>query len=184
MISPFWSDINTLVGGQIYFRESFCSCDLNQAKTEIANIYSTSFNPLRLYITTWDQVAANDGSSSQNNTFQLVILTDGILSFLIYNFGSMTWPNNQFSVNAFFGYNAVIIYQVKKSIQFPDYCFANVSPVHLTKVEQALSFHNDYREICVRFSLEPGNYVVIPSTFEPNQESDFLIRIFTEINKE
>jgi hypothetical protein len=69
---------------------------------EIANIYSTSFNPLRLYITIWDQVAANDGSSSQNNTFQLVILTDGILSFLIYNFGSMTWPNNQFSINAFF----------------------------------------------------------------------------------
>ena len=102
LISPFWSDINTLVGGQIYFRESFCSCDLNQAKTEIANIYSTSFNPLRLYITTWDQVAAYGGNSSQNNTFQLVIATDGILSFLIYNFGSMTWPNNQFSINAFF----------------------------------------------------------------------------------
>jgi WD40 repeat protein len=106
LISPFWSDISTLVGGQIYFRESFCSCDLNQAKTEIAEIYSTTFNPTRLYITTWDQVAAYDGSSSQNNTFQLVIATDGKLSFLIYNFGSMTWPNNQFSMDAFFGYNA------------------------------------------------------------------------------
>ncbi len=40
---------------------SFCPLDFNQAKTEIANIYSTTFNPLRLYITTWDQVAAYDG---------------------------------------------------------------------------------------------------------------------------
>ena len=106
LISPFWSDINTLVGGQIYFRESFCPLDFNQAKNEIANIYSTTFNPLRLYVTTWDQVAAYGGSSSQNNTFQLVMATDGNLSFLIYNFGSMTWPNNQFSMNAFFGHNA------------------------------------------------------------------------------
>jgi hypothetical protein len=52
LISPFWSDINTIVGGQIYYRESFCSCDLYQAKTDIANIYSATFNPSRLYIIT------------------------------------------------------------------------------------------------------------------------------------
>ncbi len=96
LISPFWSDINTFVGGQIYYRESFFSCDLNQAKNEIASIYSSAFRPSRLYIITWDQVAANDGNSSVNNTFQVVIATDGKLSFLIYNFGEMSWPSNQF----------------------------------------------------------------------------------------
>ena len=105
-ISPFWSDINTLKGGQIYYRESFCSCDLYQAKTDIANIYSATFNPSRLYIITWDQVAAFNGNSSLNNTFQLVIATDGKLSFLIFNFGIMSWPNSQFTMNSFFGYNA------------------------------------------------------------------------------
>ena len=62
LISPLWSDINTILGGQIYYRESFCSCDLNQAKNEIANIYSTTFSPSRLYIITWNEVAAYNGN--------------------------------------------------------------------------------------------------------------------------
>ena len=67
IIAPFWSDINTLVGGQIYYRESFCSCDFIQAQSEIANIYSNTFNPSRLYIITWHQVAAFYGGSAVNN---------------------------------------------------------------------------------------------------------------------
>jgi len=105
-ISPFWSDINTLIGGQIFYRESSSLSDLYQAKNDIANIYSTTFNPSRVYIVTWDQVAAFNGNSSLNNTFQLVIATDGKISFLVFNFGNMSWPNSQFEMNSFFGYNA------------------------------------------------------------------------------
>jgi len=106
LISPFWSDINTVVGGRIYYRESSSASDLNQAKNDIANIYSTVFNPSRVYIITWDQVAAYDGNSSMNNTFQLVMATDGKLSFLVFNYGIISWPNSQFTMNSFFGYNA------------------------------------------------------------------------------
>ena len=31
-----------------------------------------------------------------------------------------------------------------------------------------------------RFKLEPGWYVVIPSTWESNKEGDFFLRIFSE----
>ena len=36
------------------------------------------------------------------------------------------------------------------------------------------------REIAQTFHLDPGVYVIIPSTFNPGEEGDFLLRTYTE----
>lgn len=36
------------------------------------------------------------------------------------------------------------------------------------------------REVTCRFKLSPGVYCIVPSTFDPNEEGEFLLRIFSE----
>ncbi|XP_070584010.1 calpain-14-like [Erythrolamprus reginae] len=46
-----------------------------------------------------------------------------------------------------------------------------------TPLGQSL-FVND-REVTQHFHVPPGSYLVVPSTFEPHQESEFILRIFS-----
>ncbi len=36
------------------------------------------------------------------------------------------------------------------------------------------------REVCGRHHLKPGEYIVIPTTFQPNEEAQLLVRVLTE----
>lgn len=36
------------------------------------------------------------------------------------------------------------------------------------------------REISERFTLPPGSYLLVPTTFQPHHEADFIVRVFSE----
>lgn len=46
-------------------------------------------------------------------------------------------------------------------------------------VGRSPSFIN-LREVSCRFKLPPGTYCIVPSTFDPNEEGEFLLRVFSE----
>uniref|UniRef100_A0A493TPD9 Peptidase C2 calpain domain-containing protein n=1 Tax=Anas platyrhynchos platyrhynchos TaxID=8840 RepID=A0A493TPD9_ANAPP len=56
---------------------------------------------------------------------------------------------------------------------FRDFFLANASRA---RSEQFINL----REVSTRFRLPPGEYIVVPSTFEPNKEGDFVLRVFSE----
>ena len=40
--------------------------------------------------------------------------------------------------------------------------------------------YDDAREVTRKVVFDPGYYIIIPSTFKIDQNSEFLLRIFTE----
>ncbi|XP_069159494.1 uncharacterized protein [Procambarus clarkii] len=50
-------------------------------------------------------------------------------------------------------------------------------------VARSPSFIN-MREVSCRFKLPPGTYCIVPSTFEPNEEGEFILRVFSEKSNE
>lgn len=36
------------------------------------------------------------------------------------------------------------------------------------------------REVATRFNLQKGTYAILPSTFNPHENGEFLLRVFTE----
>ena len=55
----------------------------------------------------------------------------------------------------------------------------NLHKRELIRREQS-GMYSPYREMVRRFELPPGYYVIIPSTFRPDEEAEFILRLYTE----
>uniref|UniRef100_A0AAY4E745 Calpain 8 n=1 Tax=Denticeps clupeoides TaxID=299321 RepID=A0AAY4E745_9TELE len=72
------------------------------------------------------------------------------------------------------------------SIGFAIYKVPDRNSLQTTKVllrQRAVAMSSTFinlREVCDRFTLPPGDYVIIPSTFEPHINGSFILRVFSE----
>ncbi|XP_037533857.1 calpain-9 [Nematolebias whitei] len=61
----------------------------------------------------------------------------------------------------------------------------HLSPDDLSVLHPVLQHqYSSRREVVLRGSLAPGRYIIIPSTSEPNQQAEFLLRVLTERGNE
>jgi hypothetical protein len=71
LIAPFWSDINTNVAGDIYYRFTDDPALISDVSGCIENAFGDPFMPDLLFIATWVNVAAYSGSPDQVNQIVL-----------------------------------------------------------------------------------------------------------------
>ncbi|XP_068810150.1 sushi, nidogen and EGF-like domain-containing protein 1 isoform X6 [Struthio camelus] len=94
VVAAFWADVDNRRAGDVYYRESKDQAILERATKDIAQYFPEfpEFVAQWVFIATWYRVTFFGGSSfSPVNTFQIVLITDGKLSFTIFNYESITW---------------------------------------------------------------------------------------------
>uniref|UniRef100_A0A8C9EMJ4 Sushi, nidogen and EGF like domains 1 n=1 Tax=Pavo cristatus TaxID=9049 RepID=A0A8C9EMJ4_PAVCR len=94
VVAAFWADVDNRRAGDVYYRESQDRAILERATKDIAQYFPEfpDFSAQWVFIATWYRVTFFGGSSfSPVNTFQIVLITDGKLSFTIFNYESITW---------------------------------------------------------------------------------------------
>ncbi|XP_020488730.2 sushi, nidogen and EGF-like domain-containing protein 1 isoform X1 [Labrus bergylta] len=94
VVAPFWADVDNRRAGRVFYRESHEPSILRRASGEVKTYFSEfpNFNATWVLISTWHQVTFFGGNSKTPvNTFQVVLITDGELSFTIFQYNNITW---------------------------------------------------------------------------------------------
>ena len=98
MVAPFWADVDTRRGGDIYYRESNDPYLLELVSREVAAAFPQLWGVeiKWLFITTWLEVAYYGCCSGcldtqRRNNYQSILATDGTTSFAILYFNKITW---------------------------------------------------------------------------------------------
>ncbi|KAG5276848.1 hypothetical protein AALO_G00110490 [Alosa alosa] len=71
------------------------------------------------------------------------------------------------------------VYEVPKKLHGSNTPLSKAFFQQNSSVAKSKSYVN-LREVTERVQLKPGEYVIVPSTFDPNLECEFILRIFTE----
>ncbi|XP_033733509.1 mucin-like protein [Pecten maximus] len=102
IVSPFWADVDIRNGGTVWYRETTAP-DILQLATNEIRLYNPDqlyFHASWVFIPTWDNVAFYGASSvgrTKRNTFQAVLITNGLHSFTVFNYAKVTWTTGSAS---------------------------------------------------------------------------------------
>ncbi|XP_052090917.1 sushi domain-containing protein 2-like [Mytilus californianus] len=102
IVAPFWCDIDTTNGGDVWYYETNNQDVLFKATDDIQKIFpeQTNFRAAWVFVATWDHVAFYGASSTgqrKRNTFQCILITNGRHSFAIFLYNKIEWTTGSMS---------------------------------------------------------------------------------------
>jgi len=94
MIAPFWSDFNLAEGGQMWYRVTTDSNDLNELNSIVQQASNfgfggSAYNAKVALIVTLDSLHVTGTSNDKTNTFQAIVTHDGTQSYVIFHYGDI-----------------------------------------------------------------------------------------------
>jgi hypothetical protein len=120
-VAPFWADVDTRPensGSGVYFRTTEDQEILNTVRSITEKFkqsggscqLASKFDPKWALIATWVNVGYYELHDDKLNTFQVVITTDGLFSFAIFNYAKIEWVTGDASQgNSGFGGTPAIV---------------------------------------------------------------------------
>lgn len=78
LIAPFWSDVNIITSGDIFYRMTSDSTFLQHAEELLQNLVLTPgsvFHPTIIFISTWDRVAQYVNPGVMSDEVRIVLCT-------------------------------------------------------------------------------------------------------------
>nr|XP_006816784.1 PREDICTED: sushi domain-containing protein 2-like [Saccoglossus kowalevskii] len=96
LIAPFWADVDLNVGGYVHYRQVSDTVMLEEITDDVRRhfIAERDFMAKWALIATWDRVKYHGSTSSEENTFQVVMTTDGRFSFISFIYERLEWAGN------------------------------------------------------------------------------------------
>ncbi|GAA6102591.1 sushi, nidogen and EGF-like domain-containing protein 1 isoform X1 [Tachysurus ichikawai] len=94
VVAPFWADVDNRQAGIVFYREIKDPTILKRATEDIHYYFPEfpTFTATWVLVATWHNVTFFGGSPvTPVNTFQVVLITDGELSFTIFQYHNVTW---------------------------------------------------------------------------------------------
>ncbi|XP_077065364.1 alpha-tectorin-like isoform X1 [Siphateles boraxobius] len=89
LIAPFWTDIDNRWNGVISYQQYTSGSVLTQATQDINQYFSDlTFSASWVFVATWDRVAYYSNSGTETS-FQVVLISNGHLSFVVINYGAI-----------------------------------------------------------------------------------------------
>ncbi|XP_068136744.1 sushi, nidogen and EGF-like domain-containing protein 1 isoform X7 [Hyperolius riggenbachi] len=98
VVAAFWADVDNRRGGDVFYRETEEWPILSRASRDVKSYFPELpvFNASWVFIATWHRVTFYGGdTNSPVNTFQIVLITDGIRSFTIFNYETIEWTTGR-----------------------------------------------------------------------------------------
>ncbi|NWI91347.1 TECTA protein, partial [Pitta sordida] len=93
-VAPFWADVDTRLGGDVFYRQSRDSHLLERLAQDLAPARTPGDpppSPTWAFVATWHRVAFFGAASDKVNTFQAVLASDGVTCFVLLNYGDLQW---------------------------------------------------------------------------------------------